>query len=119
MMASFPSSSFPSSAWERQAAKLRFVSGRHAGAHGPARAGRQAELGRRAFPSRAWERGGYSLVGPDRRLHDLVAQRLLVQLRPAADARVLPGADVQEVLVVALGLAVGVLVILADVAAAR
>src|SRR5438105_3347949 len=47
-------SSFPSSAWERQAEKLRFASGP---------VGREAPLfsrsgaSRRAFPSGAWERG--------------------------------------------------------------
>src|SRR5205085_4325377 len=60
-----------------------------------------------------------SLVASHRRLHRLVHQRLLVQSRLLPDAGVLPGANEQEVLVVALGLAVGVLVLLAEVAAAR
>ncbi len=38
--------SFPSSAWERTAAKFRFAS--------DPRAGREAELRPLAFPSRAW-----------------------------------------------------------------
>src|SRR3989442_141032 len=43
-------SSFPSSAWERTGAKLCFASGSSPHLQ-------EAELPRRAFPSRAWERG--------------------------------------------------------------
>src|SRR5436305_13180638 len=48
-----------------------------------------------------------SLVRPDRRLDRRVVQRLLVHRRRAACGGVLPAGAVHEVLVVALGLAVG------------
>jgi len=51
-----PSSSFPSSAWERALAKLRFAGEIDARRRGRAWF-REAELRRCAFPSRAWERG--------------------------------------------------------------
>ena len=54
-----------------------------------------------------------------RQVHVLEDQRLLVAERRRVGARVLPHGDVAEALVVALRLAVGGLVLLAEVAAAR
>src|SRR5690606_14149623 len=59
-----------------------------------------------------------SLVAPRRQLDVLEMQRLLVADRRLVVALVLPHRDVGELLVVAEGLAVGGLVLLAEVAAA-
>src|SRR5262249_30408076 len=59
-----------------------------------------------------------SLVAPFGQVHELVRQRLCMELRLDAVALVLPRGDVAEVLVVALRLAVGGLVLEAEVAAA-
>src|SRR5471032_838256 len=62
---------------------------------------------------------GFSLfVIADAHLHELVVERLDVAERGLAGALEFPGGDVAELLVVTLALAVGILVLLAEMAAA-